>query len=66
MRVHVGPSAKIIAPRVAAIRELAAEAGRNPAEILMFNMMTIILGAPKPRPPRNTPTIAAISTPRAR
>jgi FMN-dependent oxidoreductase (nitrilotriacetate monooxygenase family) len=39
-----GPSAKVIAPRVAAIRELAAKAGRNPAEILMFSMMTIILG----------------------
>src|SRR5437764_911858 len=39
-----GPSAKVIAPRVAAIRELAAEAGRNPAEILMFSMMTVILG----------------------
>jgi FMN-dependent oxidoreductase (nitrilotriacetate monooxygenase family) len=39
-----GPSAKIIAPRVAGIRALAAEAGRNGAEILMFSMMTIILG----------------------
>jgi alkanesulfonate monooxygenase len=39
-----GPSAKIIAPRVAAIRAQAAEFGRNPAEILMFSMMTIILG----------------------
>jgi alkanesulfonate monooxygenase len=39
-----GPSAKVIAPRVSAIRELAAKAGRNPAEILMFSMMTIILG----------------------
>src|SRR6202163_2688755 len=39
-----GPSAKVIAPRVAAIRELAAKAGRNPAEILMFSMFTIILG----------------------
>jgi FMN-dependent oxidoreductase (nitrilotriacetate monooxygenase family) len=39
-----GPSAKIIAPRVAAIRDLAAKAGRNPAEILMFSMFTIILG----------------------
>src|SRR3954452_10750299 len=38
-----GPSAKIIAPRVAAIRELAAKAGRNPAEILMFSMFTIVL-----------------------
>lgn len=39
-----GPSAKIIAPRVSAIRQEAAAIGRNPAEILMFNMMTIILG----------------------
>src|SRR5438128_1762043 len=39
-----GPSAKIIAPRVAAIRALAKEARRNPAEILMFSMMTMILG----------------------
>ncbi|WP_027580109.1 LLM class flavin-dependent oxidoreductase [Bradyrhizobium sp. Ai1a-2] len=39
-----GPSAKVIAPRVSAIRELAAQRGRNPAEILMFSMMTIILG----------------------
>src|SRR5258708_7951798 len=39
-----GPSAKIIAPRVSGIRELAAKAGRNSAEILMFSMMTIILG----------------------
>src|SRR6266568_2901535 len=39
-----GPSAKIIGPRVAAIRELAAKAGRNPAEILMFSMFTVILG----------------------
>src|SRR6202012_62498 len=39
-----GPSAKVIGPRVAAIRSLASEFGRNPAEILMFSMMTIILG----------------------
>jgi alkanesulfonate monooxygenase len=39
-----GPSAKIIGPRVSAIRQEAAALGRNPAEILMFNMMTIILG----------------------
>src|SRR3978361_859242 len=39
-----GPSAKVIAPRVAAIRKLAIEAGRNPADILMFSMMTIVLG----------------------
>ena len=39
-----GPSAKVIAPRVAAIRKLAAEVGRNSAEILMFSLMTVILG----------------------
>ena len=39
-----GPSAKVIAPRVSAIREHAAEVGRDPSEILMFSMMTIILG----------------------
>jgi FMN-dependent oxidoreductase (nitrilotriacetate monooxygenase family) len=39
-----GPSAKVIAPRVAAIRALAAEAGRDPRAILMFSMMTVILG----------------------
>ena len=39
-----GPSAKVIAPRVAAIRDAAAKAGRNPADILMFSMFTIILG----------------------
>ena len=39
-----GPSAKVIAPRVKAIREFAAQLGRNPAEILMFSMFTVILG----------------------
>jgi alkanesulfonate monooxygenase len=39
-----GPSAKVIAPRVAAIRALTAETGRDPSEILMFSMMTVILG----------------------
>jgi FMN-dependent oxidoreductase (nitrilotriacetate monooxygenase family) len=39
-----GPSAKVIAPRVAAIRAEAAKAGRNGADILMFSMMTIVLG----------------------
>jgi FMN-dependent oxidoreductase (nitrilotriacetate monooxygenase family) len=38
-----GPSKKVIAPRVAAIRKLANEAGRNPADILMFAMMTVIV-----------------------
>ncbi len=39
-----GPSAKVIAPRVSAIRKLAAEAGRDPRSILMFSMMTVVLG----------------------
>jgi long-chain alkane monooxygenase len=38
-----GPSKKVIAPRVAAIRELAAAAGRDPKSILMFAMMTVIV-----------------------
>jgi long-chain alkane monooxygenase len=38
-----GPSKKAIAPRVAAIRELAAAAGRDPMGILMFAMMTVIV-----------------------
>jgi alkanesulfonate monooxygenase SsuD/methylene tetrahydromethanopterin reductase-like flavin-dependent oxidoreductase (luciferase family) len=36
--------AKVIAPRVAAIRTLAAEVGRDPRSILMFSMMTVIVG----------------------
>src|SRR4051794_41655998 len=39
-----GPSARIIGPRVAAIRAQTKEIGRNSAEILTFSMMTIILG----------------------
>jgi alkanesulfonate monooxygenase len=39
-----GPSAKVIAPRVTAIRAAAREAGRDGADILMFSMMTVILG----------------------
>ena len=39
-----GPSAKVIAPRVAAIREQAAKCGRDPREILMFSMFTVVLG----------------------
>ena len=45
MRVHVGPVGQ--GDRAAGRRRsatLAAKAGRNPAEILMFSMMTIILG----------------------
>jgi FMN-dependent oxidoreductase (nitrilotriacetate monooxygenase family) len=38
-----GPSKKVIAPRVAAIRKLAAEAGRDPRDILMFAMMTVVV-----------------------
>jgi FMN-dependent oxidoreductase (nitrilotriacetate monooxygenase family) len=39
-----GPTQKVIAPRVGAIRGLAVEHGRNPADILMFALMTIIVG----------------------
>jgi alkanesulfonate monooxygenase len=40
-----GPSKKVIAPRVAAIRKLAAETGRDPRAILMFAMMTVVVAA---------------------
>jgi FMN-dependent oxidoreductase (nitrilotriacetate monooxygenase family) len=39
-----GPSKQVIAPRVAAIRRLAVEQGRKPTDILMFGLMTVILG----------------------
>ena len=38
-----GPSKKVIAPRVAAIGELATAAGRDPKGILMFALMTVIV-----------------------
>jgi alkanesulfonate monooxygenase len=38
-----GPSPKVIAPRVADIRRLAAGYGRNPEEILIFALATIIV-----------------------
>ncbi|HET6183373.1 MAG TPA: LLM class flavin-dependent oxidoreductase [Acetobacteraceae bacterium] len=37
-----GPSKRVIAPIVADIRRRAAEAGRDPAEILIFTMFTVI------------------------
>jgi len=40
-----GPSKKVIGPRAAAIRNLASEAGRDPADILVFAMMTVILAS---------------------
>jgi FMN-dependent oxidoreductase (nitrilotriacetate monooxygenase family) len=39
-----GPSAKVIAPRVADIRRLAVANGRRRDDILFFSMMTVILG----------------------
>jgi FMN-dependent oxidoreductase (nitrilotriacetate monooxygenase family) len=40
-----GPTQEVIAPRVAAIRQLAAENGRDPTDILMFALMTVIVGS---------------------
>ncbi len=40
-----GPSKQVIAPIVADIRRRAAAAGRNPAQILIFTMMTVITAA---------------------
>jgi len=39
-----GPSRKVIAPIVADIRNQAAAVGRNPADILIFTLMTVITG----------------------
>ena len=38
-----GPSRKVIAPRVAAIRDTAGRLGRNAADILMFTLLTVIV-----------------------
>ena len=40
-----GPTAKVIAPRVRAVRTAAGANGRNPDDIKIFSMMTIILGS---------------------
>lgn len=40
-----GPSAKVIAPRVAALRASIRDAGRDPQDVLIFSMMTVILGS---------------------
>ena len=40
-----GPSKQVIAPIVADIRRQAVAAGRNPLEILIFTMMTVITAA---------------------
>src|SRR5207249_8750259 len=40
-----GPSKQVIAPIVADIRRRAAATGRNPAEILIFTMKTVIAAA---------------------
>jgi alkanesulfonate monooxygenase len=39
-----GPSAKVIGPRVAAIRQAAVDAGRAPDDIVIFSIATIVLG----------------------
>ena len=39
-----GPTQKVIAPQVAAMRRLAAENGRDARDILMFALMTAIVG----------------------
>ena len=38
-----GPSAKVIGPRVAAVRAAVGEAGRDPAAVKIFGMMTVIV-----------------------
>jgi long-chain alkane monooxygenase len=43
----------VIAPIVADIRRRAAAAGRNPAEILIFTIMTVITAATSEAPERS-------------
>ena len=38
-----GPSKQVIAPRVAAVRQAAVEAGRSASDVLIFSMMTVIV-----------------------
>jgi FMN-dependent oxidoreductase (nitrilotriacetate monooxygenase family) len=38
------PSARVIGPRVSALRQLAVEAGRQPDDLLVFALMTVVLG----------------------
>ncbi|MGA2409279.1 MAG: LLM class flavin-dependent oxidoreductase [Candidatus Binataceae bacterium] len=40
----LGPSKQVVAPRVKDIRERARRYGRNPREILVFSLMTVIAG----------------------
>src|SRR5579862_7548174 len=40
----LGPSKQVVAPRVADIRQRAARHGRNVAEVLIFTLMTVIVG----------------------
>jgi alkanesulfonate monooxygenase len=40
----LGPSQQVVAPRVSDIRERATHYGRNPNDILVFTLMTIITG----------------------
>jgi len=44
-----GPSAKVIAPRVANIRRLAVQNGRRGEDIRLFSLMTVILGETEAR-----------------
>jgi len=40
-----GPTQRVVAPQVADIRRRAAKHGRDPADILIFTLMTVITGA---------------------
>jgi FMN-dependent oxidoreductase (nitrilotriacetate monooxygenase family) len=40
----LGPSKQVVAPRVSDIRERATRYGRNPRDILVFTLMTVIAG----------------------
>ena len=40
-----GPSKQVIGPRVAAVRKAVAEAGRDPAGVLIFALFTVVVAA---------------------
>ena len=60
-----GPSKKVIAPIVADLRRRTAEAGRDPAELVIFAMMTVITDTTTRALMTRSPIIAATAARKA-
>ncbi len=58
-----GPSATVIAPRVAAIREAAVPYGRGREAIKIFSMMTVVLGATEAEARAKHDALRALASP---